>query len=185
MLGHSVLIRARDFKAMRVFVAVRVPDGIKAAVASLAPELGRDGISPVSPRNMHLTLRFIGEAQPAQVEEIRRRLAGVRFAKFSCTVRGVGVFPDEHYVRVAWAGAESGGALEALAKDIAAALRGFGGDERFSAHLTIARVKRRIDPRPFLQKHKDEGFGSFEVDSFELIKSVLGGPQGPEYRTIG
>ncbi len=169
---------------MRVFVAVRVPEGIKEKAASLAPELGREGIIPVRPANMHLTLRFVGEVPPAKVEEMKGRLGALRFRRFSCSVRGVGVFPNESYVRVVWAGCDSGGALEALAKDVDAALKGFGGDERFSAHLTIARVKRKIDPLPFLQKHKDEEFGSFDVDSFELIESVLGGPQGPQYRTI-
>ena len=169
---------------MRVFVAVRVPEAIREKAASLAPELGREGISPVRPANMHLTLRFIGEAQPAQVDEMKMRLGAVVFRRFRCDMRGVGVFPGESYVRVAWAGCVSGGALEALAKDVDAALKGFGGDERFSAHLTIARVKRKLDPRPFLQRHKDEEFGSFDVDSFELIESVLGGPDGPQYRTI-
>jgi 2'-5' RNA ligase len=170
---------------MRVFVAVRVPDGVKEAVSALGTEIAGDGISLVKSANMHLTIRFIGEAQPGQIRELERRLAGIRFAKFNCRVRGVGVFPDEHHVRVVWARAESGGALEALAKDVAGALKGFGGDERFSAHLTMARVKRKMDPGPFLRKHKDDDFGSFEVASFELIESVLGGPLGPQYRTIG
>ena len=36
---------------MRVFVAVRVPEAIREKAASLAPELGREGISPVRPAN--------------------------------------------------------------------------------------------------------------------------------------
>jgi 2'-5' RNA ligase len=93
------------------------------------------------------------------------------------------VFPDEDYVRVVWAGCESSGALESLAMGVCAALRGYGGDERFSAHLTIARVKRKIDPRPFLARHDGEVLGTFQADKIQLIKSVLV-PSGSEYVTL-
>ncbi len=169
---------------MRVFVAVPVPEEIRAKAAAAGREIAGEGISLVRPENMHLTLRFIGEVQPHEVERIASELAGVDFKSFPCTVRGAGVFPDEHHVRVVWVGVGSGGELEALAAKVAGALKGTGGDERFSAHLTLARVKRRLDIRPFLEKHKDEEFGAFTVSEFHLIESVLGGPQGPQYHTI-
>jgi 2'-5' RNA ligase len=63
------------------------------------------------------------------------------------------------------------------------ALRGVGDDERFSAHITIARVRRKADLRGFLEKHKGDEFGPFTISSFRLIQSVLG-PEGPKYSTI-
>ncbi len=170
---------------MRVFVAVPVPPEVRAKAAAAGRELEGEGISLVRPDNMHLTLRFIGEVQPQEAERIALELEGVDFRRFPCVVKGVGVFPDEQYVRVVWAGVGSGGSLEALAAKVAQALKGHGGDERFSAHLTLARVKRKMDPRPFLERHRDEEFGSFEVSEFHLIESVLGGPAGPRYHVIG
>ena len=169
---------------MRIFVAVRVPEEIRRRVAALGSEIAGDGISLVRPENMHLTLRFIGDTQPQDVEKVKEALGKISFKRFDCSVKGVGVFPGEDYVRVVWAGCGSGDSLEGLANMISGGLEGFGGDERFTAHLTIARVKKRIDARPFLQRHEGEGFGSFSVSGFELIESVLGGPRGPEYRTI-
>ena len=169
---------------MRLFVAVPVPEALREGIALAGGEIAEDGISLVRPENMHLTLKFIGEVQPQALEEIKKRLEGVKFRKFSCRLRGTGAFPSGDYIRVVWAGGESGGALEALAQEVIAALRGFGKDERFTAHLTIARVKKKLDLKRFFEKHKEEDFGSFEVSSFELIESVLGGPKGPEYRTL-
>jgi 2'-5' RNA ligase len=169
---------------MRLFVAVPVPDELRARLAALGKEIGQEGISLVRAENMHLTLKFIGEIQPQKLDEIRQRLGKIKFRGFGCAIKGVGVFPSENYIRVVWAGGESGGALEALAKDVIGALKGYGGDERFSAHLTIARVKRKLDLGEFLKRHKDEDFGSFEVTRFELIESVLGGGKGPQYRTV-
>ncbi|MFH0736988.1 MAG: RNA 2',3'-cyclic phosphodiesterase [Candidatus Micrarchaeota archaeon] len=168
---------------MRVFVSVPVPDDLLAKVSALGKELAQDGVSLVRPENMHLTLRFLGEMDEKRVGDVEQRLRAVRFGAFRCGLKGVGVFPDENYVKVVWAGCESGGKLEALAKDVMGALSGFGGDERFTAHLTIARVKKKIDAKPFLARHKDDGFGSFEVKNFHLMQSVLK-PTGPEYSVL-
>ncbi|MFH0884297.1 MAG: RNA 2',3'-cyclic phosphodiesterase [Candidatus Micrarchaeota archaeon] len=168
---------------MRVFIAVPVPVEIRQKAALLGKELAGDGILPVAAGNMHLTLKFIGEVDERGLEEIKKRLEAVRFRKFHCEIKGVGVFPKEDFVRVVWAGAQSRHALEALAKDVIGALKGFGKDENFTAHLTIARVKRKVDFHAFLKTHEMESLGSFEVAEFHFIQSVLGGG-GPEYSLI-
>lgn len=169
---------------MRLFVAVAVPPLLRGKAAALGLEMKQEGLGLVRADNMHLTLKFIGETGPKDAEEIKKKLQAVKFGKFRCGLRGVGVFPSEDYVRVVWAGAESGGALEDLAQKVMGALRGFGKDERFTAHLTIARVKKKVDMKSFLELHKNEDFGSFEVAAFELIESRLGGQHGPEYHTL-
>jgi len=168
---------------MRLFVAVPVPERIKERVAAIGREICQGGITPVRPENMHLTLRFIGTVSESDAMRAAKALQEVRFAPFECALRGVGAFPNEDYVLVVYAGCESGGALEALAKSVAGALRGFGGDERFSAHLTLARVKRKADLRQFLERHRPDEFGTFRADRFGLVSSVLG-PGGPKYTII-
>ncbi len=168
---------------MRLFVAVPVPAELREKMAALGKEILQDGIVPVKPENMHLTLKFLGETDGRKLAALEQALRGIRFAPFGCVAKCVGVFPDEHYIKVVWAGVESGGKLETLAKGVQGALHGFGGDERFSAHITIARVKRKTDLHRFLEAHRNDGFGPFTISSFELIESVLG-PGGPKYSTI-
>lgn len=168
---------------MRLFVAVPVPEGLKEKLAGLGKEIEQDGIRFVKPENMHLTLKFIGEVDDAELPAIEEKLKAISFAPMGCTLKGVGVFPNEDYIKVVWAGCESGGKLEALAKDVMDALHGYGDTRPFSAHLTIARVKRKLDLKDFLQKHRDELFGEFEAKEFHLISSVLK-PGGPEYTTL-
>jgi RNA 2',3'-cyclic 3'-phosphodiesterase len=168
---------------MRLFVAVPVPREIREKVAKLGEEILQDGIVPVKADNMHLTLRFMGDTDERRLAALEQALRGIRFAAFGCTVKGVGVFPDERYIKVVWAGVESGGALESLAKDVQQSLRGFGGDERFSAHMTMARVKRKADLHDFLGRHGNDDFGRFTASSFELVQSVLGAG-GPRYSVI-
>ena len=168
---------------MRLFVAVPVPAELREKMAALGNEIRQDGIVPVKPENMHLTLKFLGNTDERRLAELEQALRGIKFRPFGCAVKGVGVFPDEHYVTVVWAGVESNGALESLVKGVQEALPGFGNDERFSAHITIARVRKKADLRGFLEKHKGDEFGSFTISSFELIQSVLG-QGGPKYSTI-
>ena len=167
---------------MRLFIAVQIPQELRMKMGTLAKELDMDGIRPVKGENMHITLRFIGEVPDGKADEIKEQLSKVKFEKFDCLLKGVGVFPNENYVRVVWAGIESDGKLEGLSGKVNQALQGITGDGKFSAHLTLARVKKRADLRDFVSKHQEE-FGKFTVESFELVQSVLE-PGGPKYTTV-
>ena len=167
---------------MRVFVAVPIPEELRQKIASLGQGIRQEGIKPVMPENMHLTLKFLGEVPPSKIADIKTRLGQIRFQGFECTVKGVGVFPNEDYIRVVWAGIRSQG-LDDLAEKVIGSLAGYGKKESFSAHATIARVKRKIDLKKFLEAHEEEEFGSFRVSQFELIQSVLG-REGPEYTVL-
>ncbi|MFH1393465.1 MAG: RNA 2',3'-cyclic phosphodiesterase [Candidatus Micrarchaeota archaeon] len=169
-------------RELRLFVSVEVPQEIRKKVALLAKELPEDSIKPVMPENMHLTLKFIGETSEEKLEEIKEALRQISFSPFKCRINGVGVFPNEDYIRVVWAGVESP-ELDSLAKDVISALVRFGGDSRFSAHLTLARVRKKIDVREFVANHKDDEFGEFEVNGFQLMKSMLS-REGPAYSVV-
>ena len=115
-------------------------------------------------------------------------MESIRFSSFPIQLKGVGVFPNKKNVRVIWVGCESRNKeLEALAEKINAVLAKYGkkeeGTSRFIGHLTIARVKKKVELKDVLQKHKNDDFGSFACKSFELRQSVLQ-RSGPVYTTI-
>ncbi|MFH1520548.1 MAG: RNA 2',3'-cyclic phosphodiesterase [Candidatus Micrarchaeota archaeon] len=169
---------------MRVFVAIQVPDNIKKKAELVGREIEQEGVVPVKQENMHITLKFIGDVEPEQVEIIKKRLQSVEHRKIECNLNGAGVFPNEKYVKVVWIGAESNGEMEKLAIKIHDALAEYSNEEKFSAHLTIARVKKKLEIKEFLAKHDDENFGKIAVKKFELIQSVLGEVGGPRYITL-
>jgi len=150
---------------MRAFIAIDVPRDIAANVAKVQPELPQDVIKPVDQGNMHLTLRFLGnDVKDEQVPRLKEIIASIKFEPFVIKCKGVGIFPNPHYIRVVWAGIDSGGKLEEINKELNKKLQEFGfEDEPFTSHLTIARVRRRVDFSDFISKHKDDIFGEFTV----------------------
>ena len=161
---------------LRLFVAVEIPESFRAPIAALQQELPDEGIKNVTLENLHFTLQFLGDVDSQKVASIEQALRTIRFRSFRLTLKGVGVFPNENYIRVIWIGGESE-PLAALARQVQDALHSFP-KENFSAHLTIARVKRKVEIKHFLEKHREEAFGQFDVSAFHLKQSQLsrGGP---------
>ena len=168
---------------MRLFIAVNIPAEIRKKIGDAQKELPEEGgLVKVTLPRMHITLKFLGEVNPRMLDSVDGVLREISFSPFRVKVRGVGVFPNEKYIKVVWAGCESP-ALEDLAGDINSKLGGMFGEEEFTGHLTIARVKRKIALGAFLKKYVNEKFGDFLVKEFYLVESVLG-PGGPKYNIV-
>jgi 2'-5' RNA ligase len=170
---------------IRLFVSIEVPKTIKEKIHNLTSELPADAIKAVPVENMHLTLKFIGEIKTKKLAEIEQNLRVVDFEPFELSFKGVGVFPSTDYVKVVWVGSENE-QLQILAKKVEDALSGIVEKEKrgFSAHLTVARVRKKIDVMEFLQKHQDEEFGSFTVKQFNLMQSELAFGKSPKYTVV-
>jgi 2'-5' RNA ligase len=150
---------------MRVFVALDIPEDVRERLASLVARL-REAARARWTRieGLHITLKFIGEASPEKVEEIRNALAGIRTGKaIEMRFRGVGFFPNERRPRVFWAGIEAGDELRALAQEIEQRLVSLGmpAESRpFNAHLTLARFDSPRGAEALVRML--EGLGPFE-----------------------
>ena len=177
-------MNAKKDKA-RIFVSVAIPDELRQKVSALAGELPKDAVKPVTLQNIHLTLRFIGQVQSKRLGEIEQKLREISFSRFRLSLSGAGVFPNADFVKIVWVGAKSEG-LESLAKKVGQALAGTGNPEapEFSPHITLARVRKKIDASGFLEKHREEEFGSFFVDRFFLMQSELEYGKPPRYTVI-
>ena len=135
---------------VRAFVALPCPPGLRAAIARKIGEwkgLGAD-VSWTDPGTAHATLRFLGNAETAALERLAVLLAEVAREADPVVARpgSTGAFPDWRRARGFWLAVESGDAIERLATAVEAAARaaGFEAEERrFTAHLTLGRVRGR------------------------------------------
>lgn len=182
---------------MRLFVALRIPDSIRSDYAALIDDLRRldSKASPkkpkwVRPENLHVTLKFIGHADPANLDLIRAALTKVRSPQqVRLRFRNIDFFPNAKRPRVIFGGMESSENLAPLARavDQQIAALSFPAEERaFTPHLTLA----RLDPpgiatelRAAIEIHAARVFGMLHTSEFHLIESKLK-PSGAEYTTL-
>ena len=168
----------------RLFVAIDLSEEAKAAIRALRAPL--PGAKWVAVDQLHVTLRFIGEADEVLFNKIRDTLAGISVPKFSLILRGVGYFPPKRDPRVLWVGIERNENLLVLRNLVENALFACGIEPEgrsFSPHITIARLKEvsTVVISPFLQKNALFATPSFPVEEFVLYSSTLA-PQGATHR---
>ena len=159
---------------MRCFVAIDVNSNIKKNIAKVQKHFNRPEIKLVEKENLHITLKFLGDVN--NVDKIIKKLKDISWNPFTTEFKGLGVFPNKNYIKVIWVGARSE-ALEDLAKKIQTKL----GRDDFVPHVTIARVKQRIDKLETISVPTT--FGTQLVDCFCLKKSTLT-KDGPIYTTL-
>ncbi|MEK6949470.1 MAG: RNA 2',3'-cyclic phosphodiesterase [Nanoarchaeota archaeon] len=173
---------------MRLFIAIELPDDIKEYLSRIQEKIAgkEDKISLVKKEQMHLTLKFLGELQPHNAENLRNILKEVAFEPFSVNLDVIGVFPSENYIRVVWVGLKPEDKIMELQKNIDKKLEGmFKKEKGFKAHLTLARVKHIEDKVTFISKLKNIKIDNkkISISNFKLIKSTLT-PEGPIYEAI-
>jgi 2'-5' RNA ligase len=139
--------------------------------------------------NLHITTKFIGEWPEERLGELKSALAVLEpQPPIPVHIRKVGFFPNPHAPRVFWCGIEAPG-LETLAEhtDGATVALGIARETRaFSPHLTLARIKERLDLQPLRQAIvglASLDFGEFQAASYFLYQSTLK-PSGSVYTKL-
>ena len=181
---------------IRAFIAVVLDEGVRSAVAATIERLRPLGsaVAWVPPRNLHVTLHFLGDQSEERLAEAEAALvdAAAGSAPLDVTFHGIGAFPGLERPRILWVGLAHGALevrrLQARVTD-ALAVRGFDKEERaWHPHLTIGRVhderrwRRETGPplRSALAQAATTTFGTQRVAEVALMRSELS-PAGARY----
>jgi len=172
---------------MRTFVAIEVSDkDVLNSIHKIQTELNIKA-KPVELHNMHFTVQFLGEVSEQMVGKISDALNSIEFSSFSISFASIGVFPNPNSPRVIWIGTDDGvNELEKLAEMIRSKLShlGFSPDKKFKPHVTMFRVKNKIeDLSSKLEKFSSCSFGKQLVSEIKLKKSELTST-GPIYTDL-
>jgi len=150
----------------------------------------------VSPENLHLTLRFLGDTEHAALrryaEAVRVAVSG--FSPYELGIGRVRVVPQTRSASMIWAVPEPGAdRTTRLAKMIDDAVAGEGAvpdPRRFSPHVTLCRARRPKRLRPDSVEAMDATLAgvpgsrtSMSVRTVMLYTSTLT-PEGPVYERI-
>lgn len=161
---------------VRLFLSIPVPVDLSQATE---PFQG-DGFRPVPPGSWHLTVRFLGAAETA---EVIAAMDGFTASPMGARFDGAGAFPDAKKARVVWVGVQADG-LADVAADARGRLEGIGQEDRkaFMPHVTLGRCKRPRDVRAALRDVPLPRDG-FRLDRVDLMASELT-PEGPVYSVV-
>jgi 2'-5' RNA ligase len=178
---------------IRSFIAFDIDDKeIMNKLSEVQEKLVKTGanLKLVKPENIHITMRFLGNIQPAMVDKIHNEMKQIVFTPFEAQIQGIGAFPTLKYARVVWAGIKKGAEkLEDIFNQLEPRLQklGFAPDKKgFSPHITIARVRtgrNKAELVHCINELTNYEFGVLHVNCLKLKKSVLT-PKGPIYSTL-
>ena len=148
----------------RLFVALRPPPDIRAllltASGGVPAARWQDG------EQLHCTLRFIGEVDRPQAEDVAAALAGVYAPTPLVRIAGVGRFERKGRTDTLWAAFAPSDALHHLARKVeqACVRAGLPPERRaFLPHVTLARLPRSAGAGP-------------EIDAWLAVHAALASP---------
>lgn len=183
---------------IRSFIAIPLPVEIQTKLEEFTRinhMTQHNGFRPVKSHNIHLTLKFLGDATPQQIQSVKTCLEEIVLSQnlFRITFEGVGAFPNWNQPRVIWIGMRAPTELEKLFKIIDQSTENLGfpsEGRKFSPHLTLARVNSSMADPSFshvIQTLKSLApqpkIGEMTASQIHLYQSDLQ-PGGPVYSIL-
>lgn len=162
---------------VRLFVGLSLPEELRAELAGLIG--GIPGAKWVPPANYHLTLRFIGEIESWQAQEVDDALLAIRARPFAIALHGLGTFEKGGRLQALWVGVDRSDALTHLQNKVETAIQRVGiapERKRFAPHVSLARVDRAPPDKVigFVQAHNLFRAPPISIEHFTLFSSRLG-----------
>jgi 2'-5' RNA ligase len=178
----------------RCFIAVEIPadESIQKLFSDSQQALAPFRINWVKISNIHLTLRFLGNCTPTQIESINHFLPDIcqNSSPQTLSIKGIGVFPSTHQPTVLWAGLQISKGLFDIQEQIEENVQktGFLADNKaFRPHLTLGRIKEPPNEQrlnELIEKYQDQLITSLLINKIQFMESRLF-PGGPEYSVLG
>ena len=169
---------------MRMFVAVVPPDHVLEDLeAFVSPRRDAVPFRWTDPGQWHLTLAFARDVPDRAYDDLVDRLtrASRKRSPIEARIAGGGAFPDVGRARVVYAGVDTDREeLRRMATGARAAVTKAGAEvdgQRFTPHLTLARLNRPMEATRFVQLLDAYDGPRWTVEEITLVASYLG--QGP------
>ncbi len=172
---------------MRLFIALELPLEIKDYLFEIENELKNlkaGKINWVFKKNLHITLKFLGEVKENKVKDVIETLKTIKCKKFYVSLEDIGFYMNKLSINVIRVGFKPQEDIIKLQKLIDLETLGFG-DIKLGGHVTLGRIKVVKDKKSFVElfnKIKIKNLG-FQINSFSLFNSILK-KDGPNYEVL-
>jgi len=160
---------------MRLFVALAIPAPVAQSIMLI--QGGVPGARWQTREQLHLTLRFIGEADGRGASMLDDAFSNIEAPGFELQLHGVGQFGNKQ-PHTLWAAARASEALAHLQRKVDNAIRRVGQAQdahKFTPHVTVGRLRNPEQGKVIEWLTHNALFTSpgFRVDAFQLYSSRL------------
>ncbi len=177
----------------RLFIAFPIPFGenLQHSFTGLQQHFRFDKMNWANPKQLHVTLKFIGETPASNIQALQDAMMEAFAAEQKCIIslKSLGVFGSSYAPKVLWTKVEPADRLQHWFDLLKKALmaRGFEYDrQNFVPHLTLARIRAIQDKdllRRTVSQYQQVVFTETGVSKIVLYQSILK-PTGAEYREL-
>jgi 2'-5' RNA ligase len=171
----------------RMFVAVIPPDEVLEDLEDfVSPRRGEVPFRWTEPEQWHLTLAFSRDVPDRAYDDLLDRLvrAVAKRKPVEARIIGGGAFPDVARAKIVYAGIDSDleelGRMASCARTAVATSGAEVDGQRFTPHLTLARINRPVEATRFVQLLDAYAGPAWTVHELSLVASHLG--EGPRNR---
>ncbi len=170
-------------QTIRCFIAICIDEKTKNLLTAIQDKIKIKYTNSrlIPPKNIHLTLHFIGNIKTSKIEEIKSSLYPVveKIDAFDIKPAGLGAFPNLKTPKIIWIGIDEGKDNTIfLQKEIARELKKIKietEERKFYPHLTLARIEsnnRGLLTTGF-KKTEIPSFDNIHVAKIFIFKSIL------------
>lgn len=169
----------------RIFIALPIPDKISASLLPLQKGLEEARFSPQE--NFHITLRFIGDMQENDIEDLDEELGKIEFPKFEISLSSISFFGNDtpHSIHAL---VDLNPQLKSLHDKIDNICNKLGFEKdhkKYIPHVTLAYMKSNAQIAPVLEYQSNHALyksKTWIADRFFLYSSTIG--KGPSFYNI-
>jgi 2'-5' RNA ligase len=172
---------------IRLFIGIELDKQIKEPLSKIQEQVRFIKPSWVPPKNIHLTVKFLGWSNEESIGEIISAIRSVteKYKHFEITIDGLGAFPNTKKARIFWVGLEGNTVyLSRLQGDLEDVLLPLGYEKEkrpYHPHITLARLRVFEDVRKALSLKMS--YRQMKVKELTLFQSRLT-PKGAVYSVV-
>jgi 2'-5' RNA ligase len=167
----------------RTFIGLKINTNpaLSSLFSDLKKNLNGEQLHWIDADNLHLTLRFLGNTEDAQLSEICNALDLLipQYNNFSLDIQGLGIFGKRSLPKILWAGVKMSPNVYSLVENIEDIVSSAGFEREtkpYSPHLTLCRIKALSDASHLLNlvdQYKQTHFLTQHVNEIIIYESVL------------
>ncbi|NTZ42948.1 RNA 2',3'-cyclic phosphodiesterase [Altererythrobacter sp. SALINAS58] len=169
----------------RIFIGIRPPPPTRDLLIDTMD--GVDAARWQDEDQLHLTLRFAGECETPQANDLADALTNVTMPAFELQIAGTGFFTRKGAVRALWAGLAPSPELHRLQHKVERVCQSVGlppETRKSTPHITLARMNTMSgDAAEWLARWGNLRSSPFTVDAMTLFESHLR-DAGSAYETV-